>query len=222
MSTNQVLAPSFAAMKQNLRPGLALQAFAIAIVATYYAWPEAQRTLDQLGVIKQRFGYLYSAVVTAFFGGLVPFLFLWFSGHVRKSQRLGEALFYVGFWFWKGAEVDALYRAQGELFGTTASFAVIWKKTLLDQLLYLPFWAVPCQVLLYLWKDAGFTLAETRRRLAERSFINRCVVVLFSSWLVWLPAVSIIYMLPSALQISIYNLVLCFWCLLMSHLSRNT
>jgi hypothetical protein len=37
---------------------------------------------------------------------------------------------------------------------------------------------------------------------------------------VWIPAVATIYSLPSALQVPLFNLVLCFWCLLISFISR--
>jgi hypothetical protein len=46
--------------------------------------------------------------------------------------------------------------------------------------------------------------------------------VTFSQWMVWIPAVSIIYCLPSALQIPLFNLVVCFWVLLLTFVSRRS
>jgi hypothetical protein len=48
------------------------------------------------------------------------------------------------------------------------------------------------------------------------------VVVLFSTWIVWLPTVAIVYSLPNVLQLPLSNLVLCFWCLLLSFISRRS
>ena len=57
---------------------------------------------------------------------------------------------------------------------------------------------------------------------ARQSFGQRVLVVVCSTWVVWIPAVAIIYSLPSALQVPLFNLVLCFWCLLMSFISRES
>jgi hypothetical protein len=81
--------------------------------------------------------------------------------------------------------------------------------------------SAPIQVLCFLWKDGGFSIAAMRAALARRSLWQRTLVVIFSTWVVWIPAVTIIYALPGALQIPLFNLVLCFWCLLMSFLSRE-
>jgi len=52
--------------------------------------------------------------------------------------------------------------------------------------------------------------------LAESSLLDRSLVVMVSIWAVWLPAVVIIYSFPSPLQLPLFNIVLCFWCLLLS------
>ncbi len=218
----QLLSVCFAGVKNNLRPGLVLQAFALLLLLAYYFVPAARAAFDQLGQIKQQHGYLYSSLSGGLFGGLVPYLFLLGTGRVPAHRRLPELAFYLGFWLWKGAEVDAFYRGQALLFGSDASFTTILNKTLVDQFIYNVLWAAPCQTLFYLWKDADFSLAGTKQRLREVSFAQRTLTVLFSTWLVWIPAVAVVYSLPSPLQIPIFNLVLCFWCLLLSYLSRES
>ena len=177
--------------------------------------------LDVIGATKQRVGYPFSAISTALFGGVIPYLVLLATGRLGRGQRALEFLFYVGFWTWKGVEVDAFYRLQAHLFGNGASAAVIAKKAIVDQFLYNPLWAGPTQIGFFLWKDSGFSLARLRRQLSDRSFAQRMLVVLMSSWVVWIPAVAIIYSLPTSLQIPLFNLVLCFWCLLLTSVSRG-
>jgi hypothetical protein len=46
--------------------------------------------------------------------------------------------------------------------------------------------------------------------------------MLLSSLGVWLPAVAIIYTLPTPLQLPLQNVVLCFFTLLLAHLARHT
>lgn len=209
-------------MRSNLRPALVLQAFALAIVCGYFWSVPVRDALDAVGGLKVRYGYAYSAVATCLFGGLVPYAVLSFAGRIAAERRLAELAFYSLLWSWKGMEVDALYRAQVGLFGEGSSALTIALKSCVDQFGYVPLWAAPSQVLLFTWKDAGFSLEATRAAFRRQSFGQRVLVVTFSTWVVWLPAVAIVYSLPSALQVPLFNLVLCFWCLLMSFISRES
>jgi len=219
---SQLLAPCWQGMRFNLRPALVLQAFALAIVCGYFWSVPVKDALDVVGALKLRYGYAYSAIATCLFGGLVPYAVLSFAGRIPRERRLAELGFYALLWFWKGMEVDALYRAQAVWFGEGSGVATIALKTVVDQFGYVPLWAARSQVLLFTWKDAGFSRAGTRAAFQRQGFGQRVLVVVFSTWMVWIPAVAIIYSLPSALQVPLFNLVLCFWCLLMSFISRSS
>lgn len=217
-----LLAPGLSGMKRNLLPGLVLQSCALFVVLAYAFLPTFHAVLDNVGALKARYGYVFSAISTAIFGGVIPYLVLAATKQVPKGRALTEFVFYVFFWCWKGAEVDALYRLQGLMFGNAATVVTIASKTCVDQLIYNTLWAAPTQVFFFLWKDAGFTRSGLIRGFREEPFMRRVVVVLFSGWIIWFPAVMIVYSLPSALQIPLFNLVLCFWCLLLSFISRGS
>jgi len=209
-------------MRANLLPGLILQAFAVTVVIGYFRVEAVAHALDVLGVLKHEWGYVYSALATALFGGLIPFLTLFALRRIPRGRESRELAFYVAFWIWKGVEVDALYRGQAWLFGSSGDATVVTAKVAVDQLLYNPLWAAPTQVVCFLWKDSGFSLVGLRRSLAERTLARRSATILFSSWSVWIPAVTFIYSMPAPLQIPLFNLVLCFWCLLLTFISRET
>jgi hypothetical protein len=209
-------------MKANLKPALVLQAFALLILLAYYRTGAGHAWLSGIGELKARYGFVYSALATCLFGGILPYLVLLTTGKIARASRGPELVFYLLFWAWKGIEVDAFYRLQALAFGTGNDFRTISLKVLVDQLAYAPIISAPVQVLCFLWKDSGFSIAGTRAALARRSLVPRTLVVIFSTWVVWIPAVTVIYALPSALQIPLFNLVLCFWCLLMSFLSRES
>jgi hypothetical protein len=209
-------------MRSNLKPALVLQAFALLIVVGYFWSARVHDALDAVGALKLRYGYAYSAVATSVFGGLIPYGVLMLMGRIPAQRRLAELAFYLLLWFWKGMEVDALYRAQAQWFGEGSNVATIAIKAAVDQFGYVPLWAAPSQVLLFTWKDAGFSASATRAAFARQSFAQRVLVVVCSTWVVWIPAVAIIYSLPSVLQVPLFNLVLCFWCLLMSFISRES
>jgi hypothetical protein len=216
------LAPGLIGLRSNLVPGLVLQACALLILLGYVLVPSVHMLLDGVGALKSRFGYLYSAPSAAIFGGVIPFLVLLASRQVPKGRGWADFAFYVGFWAWKGVEVDALYRLQSLLFGDGTDFGTIAAKATVDQFVYNPLWAGPTQVVFFLWKDAGFSWAGFRGGLRQESLLHRVVVVLFSTWIVWLPTVAIVYSLPNVLQLPLSNLVLCFWCLLLSFISRRS
>ena len=207
-------------MRFNLRPALVLQAFALAIVAGYYTVSPVKDALDVVGALKVQYGYAYSALATCLFGGIVPYVVLSFAGRIPRDRRLAELAFYALLWAWKGVEVDAFYRAQAVWFGEGSGAVRIALKTCVDQFGYVPLWAAASQVLLFTWKDAGFSVAGTRAAYQRQAFGQRVLAVIFSTWIVWIPAVATIYALPSALQVPLFNLVLCFWCLLISFISR--
>ena len=57
--------------------------------------------------------------------------------------------------------------------------------------------------------------------LERNAFLAPVPVTLMSTWAVWIPAVTIIYCLPAPLQIPLFNLVLCFWVLVLSFISKR-
>ena len=208
-------------MKANLVPGLFLQAFALAILLSYFGSESIRGALTGIGRLKAQWGYGFSALSTALFGGLIPYFVLLCTGRIPRGRRLGEMAFYVLFWLYKGIEVDAFYRLQAHIFGADASACVVIVKVAADQFVYNTFWAAPTQAVFFVWKDTGFSLYGVRAKLAQSSLYNRSLVVLLSTWAVWIPAVAIIYSLPSDLQVPLFNLVICFWCLLLSFVSRE-
>ncbi len=218
---SQLLEPCWQGMRFNLRPALVLQAFALAIVVGYFGSTPVRQALDAVGELKISYGYGYSAVATCVFGGLIPYVVLALAGRIPRERRFAELAFYLVLWFWKGVEVDALYRAQAVWFGEASNAGTIAIKTIVDQFGYVPLWAAPSQVLLFGWKDAGFTMSGLRAAFRRQPLLQRVLVVVFSTWVVWVPAVAIVYSLPSALQLPLFNLVLCFWCLLMSFISSR-
>ena len=217
----KTLTPVYLGFRANWAPGLVLQFFVISIVAGYFNLTTVQALFDDVGAVKKEWGVIYAALATAFFGGVVPFLVLRLSGRGDMNHPGREFGFYALFWLWKGIEVDALYRLQGMMFGEGAGAAVIVPKVLVDQFVYNPLWGAPSQVLCFLWKDSGFSATEVRRRLQYRPFRGRVIEVLASTWLVWIPAVTFIYTLPPPLQIPLFNLVLCFWTLLVTFVAKE-
>jgi hypothetical protein len=153
---------------------------------------------------------------------LLPFLYLRFSAVHRTAYPWSQVVFFTLFWAWKGVEVDLMYRTLTSLYGSGADPATLMRKVFADQFGYNLFYAAPVSNLIFAWKDAGFrwapVLADVR---AGRWYARRVLPVLISVWALWIPAVSCVYALPPALQIPLFNVVLCFWSLLFAHLTTR-
>ena len=208
------------ALRQNIVPGLILQSIAVAIASCYFFWPASQGFFAFFGELKSEYGWVYSMIATAIFAGVIPFLYLFYTRQIAQSYAK-VFWFYVIFWAIKGVEVDFFYRLQGFWFGNTLDFTTIAKKVLVDQFIYSAFWAAPGIAVAYLWRDCNFSLREWRTKLDRELFTLKIPTTVISNWLVWIPSVSIIYTMPPALQIPLFNLVLCFFVLLLASLSRN-
>ncbi len=203
-----------------LKPGLVLQAAAVALVLTYYFIPAARGGFNWLANAKSHGGYAYSALSTTLFGGLLPFLYLRAQPETRATHPWTHMPFILLFWAWKGVEVDLWYRILGVVIGNEATAGTVVGKVLVDQFLYNPLWAAPIGNIPYAWKDAGFrwgpVIADLRKK---RWYARRVVPVLLAVWMIWIPAVACIFSLPAPLQVPLFSVVLCFWSLLFASLT---
>ncbi|MEI6107044.1 MAG: hypothetical protein WCR49_08515 [Opitutae bacterium] len=200
-------------------PGLALQAVALTLVLAYYFLPAAHGFFNRLAVWRTEGGYAFSALASALCGGVLPFLYLRLNPATRATTPWPLLLFFSLFWAWKGAEVDLWYRILSWLYGDRTGAGTIACKVVTDQFGFNPFYAAPVGIMCFAWKDAGFRWAPLLADLrAGRWYYRRVFPALLTTWSIWVPVVCCVYALPAALQIPLFNVVLCFWSLLFTHL----
>lgn len=211
-----------AAAKASLVPGLILQAFALLAILAYYRHDSTREALDRVADFKSRTGYLYSFFATAFFGGLIPYLYLRLHPATRPLTPPSHGVFMLLFWGLRGMEVDLFYRFQSRLWGDAVDLSTVAAKVVTDLFIYCPVWAAWTTLLLFQWKESGFDLG-VMHRLDKVAFLKEnLLTALAATWIVWLPAVAVIYSLPPALQIPLFNIVLCFFSLLYATLTRRS
>lgn len=211
------------AARANLVPGLVVQGTMLALMLAYYFYPPTHAWLDRLAALKARWGYGYSAVASIIAGAIIPELMRIFviqKSSVRRSN-FTNLLFTAPFWCFMGLVVDFFYRQQAGWFGAEATFQVVWKKVLVDQFLYNPLFAAPVTAWLYDWKNSGFRMEGTARFLTAAYYQETVVATLFATWGVWIPIVTILYSLPSLLQIPLFALALSLWVMLYTWMSEH-
>lgn len=210
LSRRAALAASFRA---NLVPGIGLWTLGLMVIAGYYGAPSLRPAYDTVAAIKSSGGVWFSLVSTGFFGGLLPFLLLLALGRVPRGVGWSWFWFFTLQFAWRGFEVDRLYTFQSWAFGDGPEPWRVATKVVVDQFGYTLLWAVPTGVLVFAWKHTGFRWAGVVETLRDRFWTHRLPVALASTWMVWIPAVSIVYSLPLPLQVPLFNLVLCFYVL---------
>jgi hypothetical protein len=209
------------ALVHNRLPALLLWLFGLAIILGYCFLPSVHQGLDSVGRLKSRWGWRFSALSTAFFGGILPVLAPWILGKLQRLDvrpslpKMACVVSSAVFWSVKGVEIDFLYRVQAAVLGTELNWQTVVTKTAIDQLLYVPAFGLVNVVLFYLWRDAGYTFKKFQRALGPKWYRTRILPVLISNWAIWIPAVALIYCLPISLQLPIQNLILCFWVLVL-------
>jgi hypothetical protein len=208
------------ALRANILPGIVLWLIAAAAVLSYYFVDAARPVFETLALWKAQGGFGYSIIATSLFAGLIPFLVLRALPATRKTATLSTFVFMVLFWAYRGFEIDVLYRFQGFLFGNEASVGTVAAKVAADLFVYNVVWAMNLQLGAYQWKNSGLGWAFFHQWPSKRHWTRDVPVALLSTWVVWLPVVTLTYSLPADLQIPLFNLAACFWALVVATLTK--
>ena len=207
-----VVAEIALALRRNLLPAIAVGSLAGLLVASYYLLPSTRAWWQAVGEAKVAGGLAFSFLAGAASTAWLPLGLRWLMGQA-PSWREAAAL--TLFWGYRGAEVDLFYRLQGHLFGDRQDLATVATKVAVDQFLYSAWWAVPMVFLGLRFIERGCAWAPFRDGLTWRSAAHAYRTTLAATWMVWIPATSMVYSLPDALQFPLFALVACFFGVLM-------
>ena len=211
------------AAKANALPGFILQGAMLAILIAYYASTRFAGLLDQLARYKQQHSILFVLAAGIVAGALLPEVFVVFffqKGKVRR-QNFRNLAFTVPTWAIDAILVDLMYRANARWFGDVVTFPVVLAKICVDQFGYNPFFAAPAEVLVYEWKNDGFSLASTRRGFSWDHYREKIIPTLLATWVVWGPLMGIVYSLPYPVQFPLFSLALTFWVLILTYMTNR-
>lgn len=211
------------AAKANAMPALILQGAMLAILIGYYLSPTFANLLNQLAAYKQQHGIVFVVVAAIIAGAITPELFLiaFFQRGRIGRQNFRNLAFTVPTWAVDGILVDLMYRWNANWFGDVVTVPVVTAKILVDQLGYNPFIAAPCEVLVYEWKNEGFSWKSIQRAVTWNHYSEKIVPTLLATWAVWGPLMAIIYALPFPLQFPLFSIALTFWVLLLTYMTNR-
>jgi hypothetical protein len=211
------------AAKANAVPGLILQAAMLAVLVGYYASPSFAGLLNRLAHYKQEHSTSFVITAGILAGAILPELFVigFFQRGKVTRQNVRNLAFTIPTWGIDAVLVDLMYRANAHWFGDVVSVPVVLAKICVDQLGYNPFLAAPGEVLIYEWKNEGFSMRSMRRALTWEHYRDKIVPTLLATWAVWAPLMAIIYSLPFPVQFPLFSLALTFWVLLLIYMTNR-
>ena len=235
-SFRSALKTGWQAALKNRIPGLFLWLTGMAFIVGYYGVPPVKESLERVGQFKLACGWQFSLFSTALFGGLIPSLVTLCL--TRKPNEQNEAVQQNAkgihipsqgeilvantiLWGLKGVEIDLFYQFQGWLFGTAADWQTVTIKTICDQFLMVPVLGMVNVVLFYHWQANGYSIRKAWMTLGRDWYGRLVLPPLIANWFIWVPAVAMIYCLPSALQLPVQNLILCFWVLILAVFTQS-
>jgi hypothetical protein len=212
--------------RANLLPGVILQLAALGLVVGYYNISGVHNALTRLVEIRQAAGLGFGMASTALFGGVLPLLYIRFARRIGDGNpRYGwiQGIGLTAFWAYKGLEIELWYRLQAHVVGSGHEATTIAVKVFLDQFVFSPALAIPDTAAAYQIVDGRFDwnglFADMR---APGWYRRRVLPVLISNLGVWMPAVAVIFALPTPLQLPLENIVLCFFTLIVAHQTRGS
>ena len=217
------LALGWEAAKANAVPGFILQGAMLAVLIAYYLSPAFADLLNRLAHYKAEHGLVFVVVAAAVAGAVLPeiFVIVFFQrGRIRR-ENLRNLAFTVPTWGIDGILVDLMYRLNATWFGDVTTIWVVTAKIVVDQLGYNPFFAAPAEVLVYEWKNEGFSWKSVSRAFTWDHYRDKIVPTLLATWAVWGPLMAIIYSLPYALQFPLSSIALTFWVLLLIYMTNR-
>jgi hypothetical protein len=216
-----ILATIAAVFRQNRVPCVMLNVLVIALVASYYQIPAVAGVWEAVGAFKLRWSYGFSLASTVFAAVLMPSFVQWLMGTLPEEGRGQRIALLMVFWGYRGMEIDLFYRLQGWLFGHGNDAGTLVKKVVVDQFIASPLWFVPTYLIALRWVDLGASWSRTRASLDREFWTRTCPTVLVTNWLVWIPALALVYSLPAALQFPLFSVVMCFFILLVTVMARG-
>jgi hypothetical protein len=211
------------AARQNLPAMLAIQGLIVGVVMIYYGCPATRPFFARISAWQRAGGLPAAMLASACGAGLlaeISTVYLQNSGRWTR-HHLESAVFKFFLYAVSGGIVYEFYRLQTFMFGDSPAWSVVLKKLCVDQFGYTPAWSVPFQSIALRWLALHYSGRDLWRDLRTDYVIDRMLPALVTNWIFWIPVMSMIYLLPYALQMPLAIFATAIWVLLLTALSRH-
>lgn len=198
------------AVRANFAPMVVLWGLASLAILAFYRVPAAEAVFGPLSAWQTQSGWMAAFLNRVIFCGVIPGIFLLSVKSIRPPRPLLTIAVYSlwgGLW---GIACDGFFTLQAAMFGTGTDVATLVKKTLVDQLVWDVFLCTPVNAAFFPWVARDFKRGPRRD---FHDFLQDCLALLVTNWIVWIPVTVIVYAFPLPLQIQLVGLACSFWML---------
>ncbi len=202
--------------RANFLPAILLQLFAFFLFGAYHYWPAAHSALNELATIKTYCGFVFAFVASAFAGAVLPFLLQSLQRGAHRRITIAALPILVVLWGIRGCIIDAFYLLQATLWGNGNESGTIILKIVCDLGIANPLVFTPLLVLIFSWVDHKGRTTQMRDNFRGGLLMwwrRETQPLLPVAWLIWTPALAVVYSLPLGLQFPVDTLIQCFWSL---------
>ena len=183
---------------------------AVLTVLAFYHVPAADVVFGPLTKWQTQSGCEAAFLNRVIFCGIIPGMFLLGVKSIRPPRPLLTIAVYSlwgGMW---GVACDGFFTLQTVVFGAGTDLATLVKKTLVDQLVWNVFLCTSVNAVFFPWVARDFRRRPMR---SCRDFMQDCLSMLVTNWIVWIPVTVAVYACPLPLQIQLVGFASSFWML---------
>jgi hypothetical protein len=212
-SLRRAIQPGVLAVKRNWAPFLAIQLAMFGLVASYYNLEAVRNIAEVVAQWKVAGGLLFSFIVGAFAGGLIPECAKLLTGRLRSlnAKWAKDSMFNALVYGVVGAQVDLFYRLQSFMWGDSTAIPMLLWKTFIDMAFFSTLVSMPTAVLLFEWRKAGFKISQTIRQPFGEFYLQKVVPTVLPAWAFWTPVLLGVYAMPLNLQLPLSMLAEAAW-----------
>ena len=222
MTFRKALGKAGTAARENLFPGLLLQALMLIFLALYLWNEPTKRILADVAQIKSQWGYVFAFFSYLVAGALLPELLriAFFQRGRATGKNLWNFLTAAPFWGGTGILVDAFYHLQTAWFGPGDDLRTVLTKMAVDQFIFSPFVADPLIVFYLHWRDERYRWRAFVEMFRKDFLLENLFPLVVAGWCIWIPGVSLVYFMPPLLQLPVAVLIQVFWVLIITTVSE--
>ncbi len=211
----EVFAKGFAAFKQNSLGMVSVLVIGLVLLLGFTYVPSIHEAFNQLAAWKTKLGLFYPILAMGLVAGLFPIVLNLVLNQQMPHFRVWVlALIY---WPYRGVEIDLLYKGLGKHLGNGTDLATVLLKMSLDMGIYVPFFSLPLYVLIFAWQEHENPIELLK---TKAFWLDRYLPGVLANWLLWIPAVAIIYSLPPGLQLPLQNLFMVIWLFIIAVIAK--
>eukprot|EP00931_Biecheleriopsis_adriatica_P118629 TRINITY_DN9398_c0_g2_i1.p1 TRINITY_DN9398_c0_g2~~TRINITY_DN9398_c0_g2_i1.p1 ORF type:complete len:409 (-),score=69.72 TRINITY_DN9398_c0_g2_i1:293-1447(-) len=209
-------------IKKNRVPTCIAIVVGVTILALFYLVPQSKPFFQQVQQVETANPIVFSMISSVVCGGLIPMLLQVILTKRMPTPLLGQVLFILAFWTFLGVWVKGQYSVITWLFGSSVDAVTLVKKVAIDQFVISPFvnyvWITAC----FRFRDSRFSCSAFAESLRDRrSLLLQYFGMNICNWSTWMPGATIIFAMPTSLQMPIWAAIMVFYSSLLTLVSAD-